>query len=110
MRVDPFVYGKLIAIENLLLGLSIRACDMKVDQIEYFQKHMAEESKRLREWDPGKVDDPDALVTVIAELILEGQPVETIHEVMKGAESTYGKINEGLIGYLESRKEEDVKE
>jgi len=50
------------------------------------------------------------LVTVIAELILEGQPVETIHEVMKGAESTYGKINEGLIGYLESRKEEDVKE
>ena len=29
---------------------------------------------------------------------------------MKGAESTYDKINEGLIGYLESRKEEDVKE
>lgn len=28
---------------------------------------------------------------------------------MKGAESTYGKINEGLIGYLESRREEDAK-
>ena len=109
MKVDSFVFGKLIAIENLLLGLSIRACDMKVDQIKYFQKRMAEETKRLREWEPNKVDDPEALVTVIAELILEGQPVETIHEVMKGAESTYGKINEGLIGYLESRKDEETK-
>lgn len=109
MKIDSFVYGKLIAIENLLLGLSIRACDMKVDQIKHFQKRMAEEAKRLKEWDPNKVDDPDALATVIAELIMEGQPVETIYGVMQGAESTYGKISEGLVGYLESREEEEAK-